>query len=205
MTVTAALTNGQGAGAVTGAALTLSDDETLPTVALALSASSISETGGISTVTATLSGPSSEAVTVTVAAAAGTGAVAADFDLSSATTLTIAAGRTTSAGLVTVTANGNAVDSPNKSVTVSGTAAGGNNVANPPNVTLTLEDDEDVADGGAGVLSTFVGHGDGRGLDGDRDALRPIERSGDGDGGRGGGGRARSRRGLRPVEHGDDA
>ncbi len=142
VTVTAALTNGQGAGAVTGAALTLTDDETLPTVALALSSTSISETGGVSTVTATLSGPSSEAVTVTVAAAAGTGAVAADFDLSSATTLTFAAGSTTSAGTVTVTANGNAVDSPNKSVTVSGTAAGGNGVVNPPNVTLTLTDDE---------------------------------------------------------------
>ena len=70
-TVTAALTNGQGEGAVTGAALTLTDDETLPTVALALSSTSISETGGISTVTAKLSGPSSAAVTVTVAAAAG--------------------------------------------------------------------------------------------------------------------------------------
>ena len=142
VTVTAALTNGQGAGSVTGAALTLTDDETLPTVALALSSTSISETGGISTVTARLSGPSSEAVTVTVAAAAGTGAVAADFDLSSATTLTFAAGSTTSAGTVTVTANGNAVHSPNKSVTVSGTAAGGNGVVNPPNVTLTLTDDE---------------------------------------------------------------
>ena len=142
VTVTASLANGQGAGAVTGAALTLTDDETLPTAALVLSSSSITETGGVSTVTARLSGPSSEAVTVTVGAAAGAGAVAADFALSTATTLTIAAGSTTSAGLVTVTANGNAVDSPNKSVTVSGTAAGGNSVANPPNVTLTLEDDE---------------------------------------------------------------
>ena len=118
------------------------DDDALPTVALALTPSSISESGGISTVTATLSHPSSEAVTVTVAAAAGAGAVAADFDLSSATTLTIAAGATVSTGAVTVTANGNAVSSPHKSVTVSGTAAGGNGVADPPNVTLTLEDDE---------------------------------------------------------------
>ena len=141
-TVAAALANGQGAGAVTGATLTLTDDETLPTVALVLSSSSISETGGVSTVTATLSGPSSEAVTVTVAAAAGTGAVVADFTLSTATTLTLAAGATTSAGVVTVTANGNDVDSPNKSVTVSGAAVGGNSVANPPAVTLTLEDDE---------------------------------------------------------------
>ena len=141
-TVTAALTNGQGAGAVTGAALTITDDETLPTVALVLDPASISEEGGISTVTATLSGKSSEAATVTVAAVAGTGAVAADFDLSTATTLTIAAGATTSAGVVTVTANGNAVASGSKSVTVSGTSSGGNSVANPPAATLTITDDD---------------------------------------------------------------
>ena len=143
VTVTAALTNGQGAGAVTGAALTLTDEETLPTVALVLSASSISETGGISTVTATLSGPSSEAVTVTVAAARGPGR--SRRTSSTAKTLTFAANATTSTGTVTVTANGNVVDSPNKSVTVSGTASGGHGVAAPPNVTLILEDDDATA------------------------------------------------------------
>ena len=315
-TVSAALANGQGAGAVTGAALTLTDDEALPTVALALSSTSISETGGVATVTAELSGPSSAAVTVTVAAAAGSGAVVDDFTLSTATTLTFAAGRTTSAGLVTVTANGNTVDSPNKSVTVSGTSAGGNGVVNPPNVTLTLTDDETLptvalvltptsitetngvstvtatlsgpsseavtvtvaaaagagavaadfalssattltfaagsttsaglvtvtangntvdspnksvtvsgtaaggqrgggpdgrdpdpggrrhlADGGAGALR-HVDFGDGRRSDGDGGTLRSVERGGDGDGGRGGGdGRGRGR--LHP-EHGDD-
>ena len=39
-----------------------------------------------------------------------------------------------------MTAVNDTVDAPDKPVTVSGTAAGGNNVANPPNVTLT--DDE---------------------------------------------------------------
>ena len=143
-TVTATLANGQGAGAVTGAALTLTDDETLPTAALALGPSSISENGGVATVTATLSGPSSEAVTVTVAAAAVLPATAADFT-QAGTTLTVAAGRTTSAGLVTVRGNDNDVDAANKTVTVSGTTAGGNNVANPSSATLTLTDDEDTA------------------------------------------------------------
>ena len=141
-TVTATAANDQGVGSVTGAALTLTDDETPPTVALVLSPASISETGGVSTVTATLSVRSSEAVTVTVDAAAGTGAIAADFDLSTARTLTIVAGQTASTGAVTVTANGNAVDAPDKSVTVSGTVSGGNGVAAPPDVTLTLTDDE---------------------------------------------------------------
>ena len=149
VTVTGTLANGQGAGAVTGAALTLTDDETLPTVALVLGPASISENGGVSSVTATLSGPSSAATTVTVAAAAvaSTGAVAGDFALSTATTLTIAAGSTTSAGTVTVTGVDNNVDvgTATKSVTVSATAAGGNGVAAPSAVTLTLADDDATA------------------------------------------------------------
>ena len=142
VTVSGTVTGGNGVAAPSSLTLTLTDDETLPTVTLALSASSISETGGVSSVTATLSGKSSQAVTVTVAAAAGTGAVAADFALSAAKTLTIAAGSTTSAGDVTVTANGNDVDSPDKQVTVSGTVTGGNNVADPSSLTLTLTDDD---------------------------------------------------------------
>ena len=199
-TVTATLANGQGAGAVTGASLALTDNETLPTVVLVLSDSSVSETGGVSTVTARLSGKSGEALTVAVAAAAGTGAVAADFTLSG-TTLTIAAGATTSAGTVTVTANPNDVHSPSKSVTVSGTAAGGHNVADPPDAALTLEDDDALptvalvlspssiseTDGISAVAATLSG---------------PIERGGDGDGGRGGGSADGGGR-LHP-EHGED-
>ena len=127
---------------VNSATITLTDDEALPTVALALSPTSIGEAGGASTVTATLSAVSSAAVTLTVAAAAGTGAVAADFSLSTAKTLTIAAGATTSTGTVMVTAADNDVDAANKSVTVSATATGGNGVAAPSDVTLTLTDDD---------------------------------------------------------------
>ena len=128
-------------------------------------------------------------MTVTVTAVAGAGAVAEDFT-QSGTTLTIAAGATTSAGVVTVTSNGNAVDSPDKSVTISGTAAGGNGVANPPNVTLTLTDDETLPTVRARVV-VFVDFGDGRGIDGDGDAFGQVERGGDD---HGGGGR-RNRRG----------
>ncbi len=142
VTVTATLANGQGAGSVTGVALTLTDDETLPTLSLELDPASISENGGVSTVTAALSGKSSAAVTVTVAAAAGTGATAADFGLSTAATLTIAAGATTSAGVVTVTAVDDMGTTGSIQVTVSGTAAGGNSVANPADRTLTITDDD---------------------------------------------------------------
>ena len=157
-TVMATLTNSQGAGTVTGATLTLTDDETLPTVTLALSPAAIDESGGVSTVTATLSGTSSEAVTVTVGAAAVAPAVSGDFALSSDETLTIAAGSTTSTGVVTVTANGNAVDAPDKEVTVSGTAAGGNGVAAPSSVTLTITDDDDAP--GLSISSPSVDEGD---------------------------------------------
>ena len=142
-TVTGTAANAQAAAnsetvAVTGAALTLTDDEAPPTVALVLSPASIDEDGGVSTVTATLSVKSSEAVTVTVGAAAGMDAVSGDFALSPAKTLTIASGTTTSTGTVTVTAVDNPISSASKSVTVSGTATGGNGVAAPSDVTLTI-------------------------------------------------------------------
>ena len=54
---------------VTGTQMTITDDDDTPTLTLALSESSITEDGGVSTVTAELSGASSEAVTVTVSAA----------------------------------------------------------------------------------------------------------------------------------------
>ena len=139
--VTATLTNTQGAGAVTGATLTLTDDDPSPTVTLALMPASIAENGGVATVTATLSGLSSQAVTLTVATTAGTGAVAADFT-QSGTTLLIAAGATTSTGAVTVTAVDNVAQTGSKQVTVAGTATGGHGVTAPPAATLTITDDD---------------------------------------------------------------
>ncbi len=141
-TVTAELTNPQGAGTVAGATLTLTDDETLPTVMLAVTPTAVTEAGGMARVTATLSGPSSQPTTLTVAAAAVAPAVAGDFTLSTAMTLTIAAATTTSTGTVTVTAVDNAVDLPDKQVTVTATAAGGHGVAAPSAAALTLTDDD---------------------------------------------------------------
>ena len=149
-TVTATAQNSQGIGTVTGAALTLTDDEATPTVALALSEpdaakpDTINESspGNSSTVTATLSGKSSEAVTLTVAATAGTNAEAADFSLSTIKTLTIAAGATASAGIVTVTAANDAQDEPDQQVSVTATVSGSSGVAAPAAATLTIADDD---------------------------------------------------------------
>ena len=141
---TVTVSGSSGSLTVNSATITITDDEALPTVTLALSPASISETGGVTSVTATLNRASSEAVTVTVSASpvTSTGAVSGDFSLSSADTLIIAAGSTTSTGAVTVTAVGDAVDETDETVTVSGTASGGNSVANPSSVTLTLTDDD---------------------------------------------------------------
>ena len=123
--------------------LTINDDEGVPTATLVLTPTAIDESGGTnsSTVTATLSGKSNEAVTLTVAVAAGADTAAADFTVSNNKTLTIAAGATTSTGAVTITAVDNNVDAPNKTVTVSATASGGG-VGDPANQTLTITDDD---------------------------------------------------------------
>ena len=123
--------------------VTTEDDDELPTVTLALSPPAISENNEVATVTATLSGKTSEAVTLTVSATAVSPVVAADFTLSTATTLTIAAEQTTSTGLVTLTTKDNHVDTKNKTVPVSATATGGHRVAHPPNATLTITDDDE--------------------------------------------------------------
>ena len=129
---------------VTPAAVTIIDDEGTPTVTLALSNASISENGGVSTVTATLSHASSAATTVTVSAAAVSPALAGDFSLSGNRTLTIAAGSTSSSGTVTITAVNNGVDAPNKEVTVSAVASNSQGVTDPSNQTLTITDDEET-------------------------------------------------------------
>ena len=128
--------------AVTGATLTITDDEATPAATLVLSPASIGENAGVSTVTATLNRASSAATTLTVSAAAVSPAVAGDFALSANKTLTIAAGATTSTGTVTITANDNAIDAPNKSVTVSATASNSHAVTAPANQTLTITDDD---------------------------------------------------------------
>ena len=132
---------GRGVAAPRNVTLTLADDEATPTVTLSLAPSSITEAGGVSTVTAGLSGASSEAVTVTVTTTPVAPAVAGNFT-QRGTTLAIAAGSTTSTGTVTITARNNAVDAADAEVAVAGTTVGGNGAANPRPATLTLEDDD---------------------------------------------------------------
>ena len=122
---------------VLGAALTLEDDDASPTVTLMLSPSSISEAGGVSTVSAVLSRPSSEATTITVRP------VANAYTVGSDSTITIAAGDTTNASdTVAITAVDNGQYEVTRAVTVSGVARNDQGVGRVTGAALTLEDDD---------------------------------------------------------------
>ena len=129
--------------------LTITDDDgATPTgqqVTLVLDRNSITEAGGVSTVTARVSPASPTAFTVDVSAAAVSPAVGGDFTLSTDITLSFAANATRSTGTVTIEANDNTADAPDKSVMVSGSVeTTGATAESPAEVTLTITDDDDV-------------------------------------------------------------
>ena len=128
--------------------LAITDDDPPPVVTLVLGPALIDEmssSNSTSTVTAMLDRPSSGATTITVTAEAVGPAEAADFALAGST-LTIAAGDTNSSGTVTITAQDNNVDAPDKEVRVSATATNtrgpGGLAGDPSPVTLTIQDDD---------------------------------------------------------------
>ena len=142
VTVSGAATDSTGVTAPADVSLTILDDDDPPQVTLNLAPASIPENGGVATVTASLDIPSDAATSVTVAATPEAPALSEDFQLSANTTLTIAAGNTSSTGEVTITAVDNAVDADDKSVTVSGTATNSTGVRQPGDVALTIVDDD---------------------------------------------------------------
>ena len=138
---TATYTDGTGTER-TESATTPAQVQAAPKISLTLSSPSITEKGGVSTVTATLDQAVSGATRVTVAATAVSPAVAGDFTPSSNRVLTIPANQTASEGTVTLTAKDNDVDGPeSKEVTVSGTTTNAL-VSAPDAVTLTITDDD---------------------------------------------------------------
>ena len=123
--------------------LTIADTDNPPTLTLILTPASISENGGVSRVTATLSHASSAAITVTVSAEPTGSATAADFT-PSGTTLTFPAGDKTSPDTVTLTAENNDIDTPDKTVTVTGEvdSYGLPGTIASATKTLTIKDDD---------------------------------------------------------------
>ena len=145
VTVTGTAQNSQGAGAVSGAALTITDDDATPTVTLAVADNTIKESSGTAsetttTVSATLSNPSSAATTITVTPVSGAYAVGADA------TITIAAGETAnSSDTASITAVDNAIDvGASRAVTVSGTAQNNHAAGAVLGAPLTIADDDEA-------------------------------------------------------------
>ena len=141
VTISGVSRNAQGAGSVTGT-VTLTDDDAAPDVTMVLSDGSITENGGISTVTARLSHTSSDPTTITVTVAPVSPAVMTDYTISTPATLTVAAGQTMSTGTVTITGVNNADATGNKTVTVSSTLTNSVGTGSVTDVTLTLTDDD---------------------------------------------------------------
>ena len=140
--VTGETVNTQGVTAPAPAELTISDDEAAPGVTLVLLPSAIDEDGGVARLTARLGHPSSADTTLTVALTPAAPAVAGDVELTAGAVLNIEAGATESTETVTITAVNNTVDTPDKTVQVGATVTGGNGVAAPASLPLTIRDDD---------------------------------------------------------------
>ena len=137
------LPDGVVAGSPNTMTINFIDGPSGPLVSLALDPDTISENGGVSTVTASLSKVHTDDVTVTVAADPMDPAVAGDFTLSANRTLTIAAGSKDSTGVVTVTAEDNLDGGPSKTILIRGSLSDGTTGVGAPNtVSLTITDDE---------------------------------------------------------------
>ena len=137
-TVTATLGNSQGTGTVSGATLTLTDNDAAPGVTLSVASSPIPENGGSTSVSATLTHPSSAATTVTVTPVSGSYTVS-----SSDATITIAAGETANAtDTAAIAAVDNDVDAADNAVTVTGTAQNSQGAGTVTGASLTITDDD---------------------------------------------------------------
>ena len=118
------------------------------TVTLAVSPRSISENGGVATVTASLNQPSTAETVITVSVTSGDVTLTGD-------TVTIAAEATASTGSVRVTGVDNDVADGPRRVTIRGSAVNSEGVQGPADITLTVTDDETPA-GTMPTVTLFV-------------------------------------------------
>ena len=118
--------------------VTITDDDAAPTVTLAIAPTSISETGGSATVTATLSAVSTQNVIVDLAFS-GTATNLSDYTRSGAQ-IVIAAGSLT--GTVTLIAVTDLRDEPNETVIVDISAVTNGTESGTQQDTLTITDDD---------------------------------------------------------------
>ena len=153
--VTGTASNPLGVGAVTGAVLTLTDDDGAPTVILSVSPARISEAGGWATIRAALSSAFSSDVEVAVSGLLGVYGVPD-------TAIVIRAGSTTSENTLTLTASNNPTDAPDRTLAVSGrarytTGSGTAATAAVRPASLTIVDD-DLPSGSSPIFINTRGH-----------------------------------------------
>ncbi len=117
---------------------TISDDDTVPSVTLSLSGSPLAESGGVATVTATLSNPSTQPVTVNLGLS-GTATNTSDYS-ASGLSLVIPAGSLT--GAMTVTGLNDATFEGSESIVVDVTSVTGGMENGVQQVTATISDDD---------------------------------------------------------------
>ena len=171
-TVSATASNALGIVDPQDRALTIADEDPAPKPTLVLEEPSILESDDTgrpgnqheTTVTATLSHPSSEPTTLTLTASDA-------FTASGGGRLTVPAGDLESTGSVTLTAVDNDTDAPDREVTVAARAENTQGVDQPdgatltvrdedpaPTVTLELLDDEIAEDGGSTTVKARLSH-----------------------------------------------
>jgi Domain of unknown function (DUF4347)/FG-GAP-like repeat/Calx-beta domain len=134
----ASVTNGTESGTQQVTA-TIADDDSAPTVALDLSGSPFSENGGVATVTATLSNPSTQLVTVNLSFS-GSATGNTDFRIPVDTRIFIPAGRTT--GSISLVGINDATFEGNETVIVAIASVTNGTESGTQQVTATIADDE---------------------------------------------------------------
>ena len=119
--------------------VTITDDDSAPTVTLSESGSPIAENGGVSTITATLSNPSTSAVTVDLGYGGTATGGGTDYT-ASGTQIIIGAGSTT--GNVTITGDDDAIFEGAETVIVDITSVTNGTESGSQQETVTITDDD---------------------------------------------------------------
>ena len=120
--------------------LTIVDNETEPTLTLSVDNASISETNGVSTLTATLSGPAQSEIVVNLAFA-GQGDTTSDDFSTSSNQIVIPSGQLS--GSLVLTATDDTFVEQDGLVNVNVTSFTGNLTVNPEQLSIAIQDDDD--------------------------------------------------------------
>jgi hypothetical protein len=131
-----AVTNGTESG-TQQQTVTILDDDAGPIVTLSVGSANISETGGTTTITATLSATSSQTVSITLSLS-GTATIATDYTLG--TTITIPAGNTSAS--ITLAAVNDPTDEADETVIIDITAVANGTESGTQQQTVTILDDD---------------------------------------------------------------